>query len=476
MKLLFVAYCFGSAEGQALIGVYKRGLRLAMALADRGHEIDFFCTGREAYEDDMTRAAESRMRFIDIPFTVASHGEARRNSQVFRRTIANLAPDIVVIGEAPLAGAMLEATLTAAELGIPVTLLDNAYNGLFVELFLQTVGPIADGLVLMGPGSHHLEAPPPFLCQVPPLIHSDGDAARALVDATFDAGTEHGLVVVLAYDAKVERLAISLLPRLCEEGATVLFCTRDTDACRARWPELPTKAAARVAAITQPPEATLIGLLEIARLAIVKYGFMQVAECLTLKTPAIVVYHEGPTWLDYLPDCSRRFAWVTSSPTRDRQTVKAAVGFLALAPTAMDGIHHGGLDAIAQTAAFLESLPRRPRATDDACSALGFGPDVVAEALAQACPETAPELRSVRALRLRVDPEGEIYAVICRLAGTSPPAVRLWGRRYPDTDTATADAEKASRDPERRMLHFDPTARIAIEVDLGEALLPVLNP
>ena len=72
LKYLFVTYCFGSFQGQTLIGVYKRGLRVAMALRERGHEITFFCTGREGYQDALTRAAETRLTFVDIPFSVAA--------------------------------------------------------------------------------------------------------------------------------------------------------------------------------------------------------------------------------------------------------------------------------------------------------------------------------------------------------------------------------------------------------------------
>ncbi|MEM8960952.1 MAG: hypothetical protein AAGD38_05700 [Acidobacteriota bacterium] len=472
MKLLFVAYCFGSADGQALIGVYKRGLRLAMRLVERGHEIVFFCTGREAYQDELTRAAEARMQFIDIPFVVGAHDAARRTSDIFRRTLRDLAPDVIVVGEAPLSGAMLEATLVGAELEIPVTLLDNAYNALFVELFLRHVGPITDGIVLMGPSSHHLTEPPAFLCQVPPMIDSDPTAATALLETTFGSLDDSPLVTVLAYDAKVERLATSMLPDLVGAGATVVFCSRDPEACRRRWPALP--PTARVAALAQPSEATLIGLLDIASLAIVKYGFMQVAECLTLGTPAIVVYHEGPTWVDYLPPSSRACVWVTASPARDRRTVEAALSFLDQPSNALDEIHDGRLDALERAAAFFDAIPRTPRDTTSECAALGFDRPAVIAALDHALPGRGDDLVTTRAIRVRTASEADIYILVCRLRDGS--TIRLWGRCYADPDAAAADQEHARHDPHRRIFHFDATTSIAIEADLGEALLPPLNP
>lgn len=77
-RFFFVTYCFGDYQGQSLIGVYKRGLRIALELADRGHEVVFFCTGREAFSDDLTRQAEQRLTFVDIPFEVAAFEEAAR--------------------------------------------------------------------------------------------------------------------------------------------------------------------------------------------------------------------------------------------------------------------------------------------------------------------------------------------------------------------------------------------------------------
>ena len=113
MRYLFVTYCFGSHQGQTLIGVYKRGLRVAMELARLGHEISFFCTGREGYSDELTQEAQQTLTFVDIPFVVASFDEVQENRRRFLETIEAIAPDVVVIGEAPLAGSMLESTLCA---------------------------------------------------------------------------------------------------------------------------------------------------------------------------------------------------------------------------------------------------------------------------------------------------------------------------------------------------------------------------
>ena len=168
LRVLFVTYCFGNAQGQALIGVYKRGLRVALELSGRGHEIAFFCPGRENFHDDITARAEAQMQFVDIPFDEPNAEQADASHRAFREAVAALRPDVVVVGEAPLSGPLLEATLCAVELGVPLVLLDNAYQPGLVDLFCRVHGPVADGIILTGPSSFHSPDAPAYLAQVPP--------------------------------------------------------------------------------------------------------------------------------------------------------------------------------------------------------------------------------------------------------------------------------------------------------------------
>jgi hypothetical protein len=58
-------------KGQALIGCYKRGLRIAMEFVARGHDVFVFCTGRQFYHDELTRRAEAVVQFVEFPFSTA---------------------------------------------------------------------------------------------------------------------------------------------------------------------------------------------------------------------------------------------------------------------------------------------------------------------------------------------------------------------------------------------------------------------
>lgn len=475
MKLLFVTYCFASHQGQTLIGVYKRGLRLALEMSARGHEVSFYCTGRHAYSDALTSAAEEQLRFVDIPFATSAFDEAEKYRSIFLGAIRNLGPDVIVIGEAPFAGAMLEATLAGVELAVPVVFLDNAYCPFLVDHFLATMGPMADGIILTGPSSHHAPAPPGYLAQVAPFIDSSTSDARAVL-ASVATPPAMPLVTVLAYDNKVEALGLSLAKSL--GPAHIVFCARDPERCSRRLAGLRLDATTVVTVIAQPPEPTLMGLLELSDLAIVKYGFMQVTECLALRTPTIAVYHEGPEWVDFLPDVAQQFVHVAVKAEADRRTIESARHLLELPAGALAPVHAGASSGVGDAADFLDRFPARPRAAaPQEWTALGLSRDHILAALKALHPGTTIDLRSVRAMRLRSLPELDIIAISCGYSqGRTEAHARLWARTYPTEDIARADCQRlVSESPARRILFSSSPDRVLLEANVGEAKLPPVN-
>lgn len=492
MRFFFSTYCFGAAHGQALIGVYKRGLRLANELCGRGHEVVFHCTGREAYHDTATRAAEARMTFVDVPFTVAGPDQIEENRRHFRAALRLGAPDCVVIGEAPLAGALLETTLTAVELGIPTVVIDNAYCGLQVEEFLDQFGSMVDAMVMMGPSCQHSNSHASHLCQLPPLGVSDPEGARILLEAEGAAtGGSHAgrLVVVLAYDAKVEALGRALAPHLSDADTTVFFVARDPEGCRQRLDEQGFSEHDAIV-VGQPPDAVLLGLLANAQLAVVKYGFMQVSECLCHQTPAIAMYHEGPRWTEFLPPLSRRFLHVADEPEASIENVARAQDLLRTEPDAMAEVHDGRADGLTRAADFLETVPRLGRSGFGAdVDALGFAPSRVKQALlrrAHSRGQSAPvvAIHALRALRVRCPAEVELYLLLCHveLDGKSS-WQRLWGLKYAHPIAALRDrmrltkgrGQRSGSRPPRHRHYFSFVHGLSIEDDLGEYHLPRLN-
>lgn len=182
-KFLFVTYCFGGDGAEAVVHVYRRGLQMVLELHQRGHKIFFFCTGRESYRDALTERAETYLHFVDLPYRDVAFAAAEQQKQLYHHALAELAPDAIVIGEAPLGGALLQVTLTGVEAGVPVVIVDNARDRQQVQTFCREHGPMADGIILNGPPSSHIPAPPRHLCQTIPFPDKrpdDSDAYTAI--------------------------------------------------------------------------------------------------------------------------------------------------------------------------------------------------------------------------------------------------------------------------------------------------------
>ncbi len=476
MKIFFVAYSFGSYHGQVLIGVYKRSLRIARELHRRGHEIVMFCTGRGAYQDELIRQSEEYVHYMDIPFSVASFEAANENRRIFMEQITAINPDLVVIGEVPLAGAMLEATLCAAELGKPVVILDNAYNPLFAEHFCEVYGPIADGIILTGPTSYHAKKSIPYLCQVPPYIESSPSDARKIVQNKLGLSGDR-LIAVLGYDSKVEGIGISLLKKLDDPGVEFLFLSRQPEKCRHRLEKLPGSFQKRARVIAQPVDQLLFGFIEIARLAVVKYGFMQVSECLALRTPVAAVYYEGPQWLNFLPQQCRPFTISTSKKTAGKTMLRAVKSFLNIKPGDMSHIHDGSFGAAGKAADFLEKLPLKPRLLEvEEFQKLGITESVLLAALSSRHNLPVSRLETVRAMELRKLPEFRLFSVVCgyRLEDETHFA-RLWYRNYSSKDEAERNLrEEFLTDQRRKVYFFSADDQVLVEKDAGQELLPPL--
>jgi UDP-N-acetylglucosamine:LPS N-acetylglucosamine transferase len=477
MRVLFVAYCFGNYKGQVLIGVYKRSLRIALELYKRGHEIVMYCTGRHAYRDELTEEAEKKIGFLDIPFGIVSLAEAEKIRRNFLKEISRMNPDLVVIGELPLAGAMLEATLCAVELGIPVIFLDNAYNPELVGKFCQDHAPMADGIILTGPSSYLTPEPPPYLCQVPPYIETLKDLGKELLRACYGRKGKK-LVTVLAYDGKVEKLGISLLEKLDTPGINFLFLSRDPGKCRRQLKKLPRKKRKRAKVIAPPTDPVLFGLLELSALSVVKHGFMQVTECLALRTPVIMVYYEGPRWLDLLPVECRSFVFCTEKEQADSAVLEKALQYLNLGSTEMAKIHDGKFDAAARSADFIESFPLKPRQETWKEFQAGFLENYFFPIVGNLHPGKKVNTFLLRYMKIRDLPGYRMYSILLGYyLDKKKRFARLWVRTYDTQADAEANYQGEYRDlkeSKRHVYYFSAAECFLVEADIGQAELPPL--
>lgn len=167
MKYLCVTYCFDSAAGPTAADVYIRGLHVALALHKLGHSVLFLCPGRENHHSPLTERAAQRLTFIDLPFRDPDHEWAETVRRLYMCALTELAPDAIIIGEAPLAGPLLGVTLAGAELGIPLIVLDTVASAEHEQNFCQQFGTMFDGMVLSRRGLRRQPTDPASLCRVP---------------------------------------------------------------------------------------------------------------------------------------------------------------------------------------------------------------------------------------------------------------------------------------------------------------------
>jgi hypothetical protein len=463
-------------NGDSLIGVYKRCLRIGLEMARRGHEVTMFCTGRSAYRDATVDRAELTMKFIDFPFGALFCPSVEVRRRYYRKAFRRVDPQLVVVGEVPLAGTLLDSTLCAVGLGVPVVVLDNAYSPMLAQVFQESHGPMLDGIILTGPGTFQMPDPPSYYCAAPPFISGTGHEADSLLDKL---GVGAGkLITVLGYERKAETLAASLLAARPEEDWEAIFLTPEPDEARSSLQGLPDGVLRHIRFVKPPEEAVLFSLLARSAMAIGKCGFMQVSESLALGTPFIGIHYRGCFAVEMLTSRAREFIHSTGSQEAEPETLQAFDRFLHLDPEEIRSLHHGGFDGLTQAADFLERLPSDPRAeTTQEAAHLGYTRAAISESLTALHPGAGIDVDWVRASRLRNFPQCRID---CVTAGYTSSGRRrqafLWGRQYAEDCYAEQDLALA-QDPLslRRILFRSEDRLLIIEKDAGESRLPPLN-
>ena len=473
MRVLFVAYCMINNEnGDSLIGVYKRALRVGMEMQRRGHEVWVFCTGRQDYRDELTAQADGAIHFLDFPAKLLFSKSEHLKRRYYRKAFARLKPDLVVAGEAPLAGTIMEATLCAVSLGIRVAVLDNAYNPDLARAFVQFHGPMVDGLVLTGPSSFQMREPPPYYCAAPPYINGSSTEAENMLQSAGFAGS--ALITVLGYERKAEQLALALLPALPVDCKAVILSPNPRE-CQERVDGGPASLSGRVLVLPPPGENLLFGMLSLSRLVIGKSGFMQVSECLALGTPFLGIEYRGCLHPEILHPGAARFVHGTTSVIPNRATIDSALRFLRLPRRELCDLHDGRFGAVSMVADFLEHLPIAPRRETTGESArAGYTAALLTQALASLHPDSTVCVDRVRSSRLRNLDQSTIDSIVCLYRENTIPRARfLWGRHYTTVSACKKDVETARQEHSpRRLLHVDPSQRLAIEEDAGEPVLP----
>ncbi len=474
MKVVIVAYCFGDPGQHALIGVYKRGLRVALELCNSGHEVVMFCAGHSSYQDELTVLAKERICFIDFPVDMSVEEHDDNNKKLLLNLINDLSPDMVVIGEAPLAGTLLEYTLCAVELEIPVVFVDNAYYSGFADYFCEIYGPMADGIILTGLSSFHLNSPPDYLCQVPPFIRASPEKARNILNDNFGLNISK-LVTVLAYDDRVEMLAESLLLKLNDPSLHVLFISQNPKKCKSRIRKLSVVYKDRILVVAPPIDDILFGFLELSKLAVGKCAFMQISECFALQTPFIGFYYEGFFNIDSLPDECLEFVQATSNTDADNATVATAAKFLNINHAEMKKVHNGGIGALEESVLYLESFIHSGRkSTNGVCDNPDFTTKHVVNTVKSLYPFHSVNIYLLRSMLIRKLQERDIYVIVCGfIIDGEKIFYRFWGSIFKSKEEAVESFRNACMPgSNRHPLYFSNDDKIVIEKYSGQKGLP----
>ncbi|MGH8883710.1 MAG: hypothetical protein ACRDYX_00750 [Egibacteraceae bacterium] len=470
MKVLFFTYFFIREDGQSLIGDYKQFVRVAKALSDRGHEIVIAHVGSENYPDELTEkrlnpATAMHLQYFDAKNQEMELDQAGHNRNTFLEQFAAVRPDLVVLGGAPWSGMFLEAALCAAELRIPLAVLDNAYGPSLISQICIGIGPMIDGLALTGPSSFHLPQPPAHLLQVSPFVELGPESERVAAMKALGLTGDRLITVFGAYDSKVVTVALGLATQLKGSSCEMVFLSpRQPEVLKQRLATLDTDVKVKV--IPSPSESMKFDLLHTSRLAIIKYGFKQMTEAMSLRTPVLVVYHDGPHWLQYTPIDCHKFIYVTTDADTGPEVAAAARKLMDTDKEEMAPIHAGGFAAAEETARFLEKLyVGGVRDTSAECAEHGFSQQLVTAALVKLehCDHVSIQsLRCTQVMPLLKDPER--FALFCSYtAAGQQRTARLKGTVYSSTGRARSDLA-TSADQDRRMLYASADRRVVLEL------------
>ncbi|MGD8568077.1 MAG: hypothetical protein PVJ39_08310 [Gammaproteobacteria bacterium] len=296
-RTLFVSYdcSAGLGSGPTMIGVLKRGLRLIDCMPPNLLVPHWLHWGQLEIDDPLIQRMAREIPPLTVPWQpgprrngvipyilgIICERATRRAGQIkyLRRLFDRLQPDLIVLGEAPLAGLLNLAHEAALDLSIPQLVIDNYYNESQPQRFTHE-WPAVNQWLLVGlsrQGQYGRIGKQTVL--IPPLLTKSISPSTRRVDLT-----------ILGYDSKVTELGIALLTAL-PAGTTAHLIHRDLsteqiDALRLRI------GVRRLSTQTMPEDLQLRDCLRGSRVVVCKNGFQQMVESLAVGTP-VATYEAG---------------------------------------------------------------------------------------------------------------------------------------------------------------------------------------
>ncbi len=273
MKVLFVSYSVSTNKpGEtSFMGVMKRCIRLLHQWQHSGMDLYLLNFGELPKDDPLV--------IQTLPHITIGHLKDNEATTLLQ-SLRQLAPDVIVLGEGPGNGKMLELSRFATRLNIPQICIENYYNQ-DQPAFFKKESPWLDQWLLLGiPLDNQFGRISEHAVLVPPLIRQ----ADKVVE------NQKPVVTILGYDPNVVKLGFELMERLPRNKKVRLVYSRKIKPLlidiKFRYPDLDIEYC------TLPSEKQLSAYIAGSALVVCKSGFQQIVECLSLGTP--VALYEAP--------------------------------------------------------------------------------------------------------------------------------------------------------------------------------------
>jgi hypothetical protein len=300
--ILFITY---TMKNPVVGGAFIRAVRLATEMSRRGWQ-PIICNHGPMLVDPKINAAAGSIKFIRL---VRDRPEL--TVELAAAEFAAMNPDVVVMGEGPIASMQLYYE-AARRLPQPFIVLDQFYNhwllpdraGVDLVLLYALSSFWRNDLSLPSP----YEITPPFIEVVVPK--PDLPAPLGLHAFPW--------ITLVAYDTYVLKKGLDLLARLAHPDLVKIVMCRNPAGCL-REAGVRGIAMEKFVCLPLQLDPVLFGFFSASAVSLVSNGFLQIMDCLALGSPVIALERSASVGMNELNIDSRFFPYVSFGESVERQ-------------------------------------------------------------------------------------------------------------------------------------------------------------
>jgi hypothetical protein len=275
IKVVFSTYSAATNDpnSTAFLGVLKRCVRLISNMKSGLIEAHLLNFGSVPIDDPLLQN--------ELP-KLTRHNLENENWDIeLNRLFNTVKPDILVLGEGPGRGRMLDISKAALQHDIPQVCIENYYGPGQPEHFKKE-NPWLDYWLLLGlPFDKKYGKITDYAILCPPLFCTKSNVQKS---AEYD-------IVILGYDINVAMLGIELVHKLPVKVRALLIHGKSLKKYLIDLKNFSQNIEITFAGF--PDEKLYRNYLTSTKIVVCKSGFQQMVECLSLGTPAIVYDAQG---------------------------------------------------------------------------------------------------------------------------------------------------------------------------------------